>query len=675
MRNAKILLISLSLLLVTNLSHATATTDSSDPYSAIEHITLPNGTQVFLAPSEEAKLTSVRLEVGVGWEAETRANWGVSHLLEHVLFRDKQLKDEMTYLQLIREAGGQANGGTSRRETNYHGSIPADKGAWLLDSIAKMILEPSIGDEYVAKEKGTVELERGRPGPITQVLGFNPADYLYPKYLRQPDFYESEFGLNYDENFTLADEQLSTQRLTTEKVQQHYQDYYYPSNMKLFVAGKFKRDEIMKIINSKWGALPAREGKKLAAEPAPKPNFAPYRRLTITTETPYVSLGTKLSGASVLDDEILSSYSEYLAHRLMKEIRNIKGQTYTASGSTYVNRGIGYSTIQFQTTRENLTENLALVKKLMHDEAVMGSLTDEQVKESVELYMSKYKLRGNEADMMMTRAQTYESIVTETGKFTSPYESLKNATTEEYNASLKKFFQPNMAYESVSQPPVFFHYDTYFMYFFSAVFSFMGLRRLLTQKFPNDRLRWVRKVQYPPLKLLEGFVLALGAYAFVFVQYGIGQVFNSSVMQSTVLLSQYLHGALWTFSLILILQGFFSLLPRKLMVVENDLLVKSVTYYSRRIPLEQIASVETCRSLGYPFPLSRWAGSVRWRMAYFNPLFWQKGLLINLKNGKSYYFSMSNAEKAKAELAQFIPTQAPTVDAGKTEPSEIKKVA
>ena len=51
-----------------------------------------------------------------GWEGEHEGNWGVSHLLEHVLFRDKQLNDEMSYLQLIKEAGGSANGETRERD-------------------------------------------------------------------------------------------------------------------------------------------------------------------------------------------------------------------------------------------------------------------------------------------------------------------------------------------------------------------------------------------------------------------------------------------------------------------------------------------------------------------------------------------------------------------------------
>ncbi|MGZ3809867.1 MAG: insulinase family protein, partial [Bacteriovorax sp.] len=154
-----------TLFLIINSSANLAEEFAPDPYQSIEFIKLDNGMSVYFSPSEDTNLTSIRLEVDVGWEIENKTNWGVSHLLEHVLFRDKQLKEEMSYLQIIKEAGGSANGTTENRKTSFFGSIPYSKGSWLLENFSKMILEPKIINEYVQKEKSTVELEIGRPGP------------------------------------------------------------------------------------------------------------------------------------------------------------------------------------------------------------------------------------------------------------------------------------------------------------------------------------------------------------------------------------------------------------------------------------------------------------------------------------------------------------------------------
>lgn len=654
---AKILLI-LSLFFSINTLATTVASDADDPYSKIEYFKLDNGLQVFLAPSDSATTANVKIAVATGTESENPSNWGVSHLLEHVLFRDKGLKDEMTYLQLIKEAGGFANGGTGARETTYFGSIPGQKSAWLFNVISKMILETSIIDTYVEREKGTVELERGRPGPITLALGFNPMDYIYPKYLHQPDFWEKEFDYKSPDRFTLSEEQLSNRRLRTEQVQTQYNDFYYPANMKIFISGKFNRNEVMNIIHEKWATLPARSGKKLKPQPSPVPRQSPYIATHISDETPYVYLGTKAWDVSISDQEVMSSYMEYLAHRLMKEIRNIKGQTYTANAQTAIFRGFGYSYIYFETPKEYLGQNSKIAKSYIESQAERGNLSPTEIKDAIDLYLAQYKLRGRESQQMMNYAQIYSEIVEEFGQFSSPYLALKNISPENYTASLKKTFRPERHYEVTYRPSLLFQYDYIVMYALTAIGFFMLLRRWLTGSFANDRVHWIRNVKYPPLRMLEMTFLLVGAYAFIHIQYLITMLFESTnFLQSSVFLSKYVYSMVWTLSLIACAQGLLCLLPRKLMVVDQELLIKSVSYHSRRIPLASIASVEPVRPLKVLF--SRRILQVRHRFYYFHQLILKKGLLINMKDGRSYFFGVSSGDKSCTELQGKLKSSPP----------------
>lgn len=635
-----------------------AVDNAKDPYTLIEHIKLDNGLTIILAPSDEATLTAVRLEVGVGWEAEGPTTWGLSHLLEHVLFRDKQLKDEMSYLQLIREAGGEANGSTEARLTSYFGSIPYRKGPWLLENFAKMLLEPNINESYVEKEKGTIELERGRPGPISALFGFNPMDKISPTYLKEPSFWESEFGLNFDQQFTITQEQLSNRKLTVEQVRSHYENYYYPSNMKLIITGKFDRDMIMQQITTKWAAVPTKSGKSLPPHKKPTPRMNPYVRTVVSEGTPYVYLGTKIWDVSVSEDQVIRSYMEYLAHRLMKEVRNLKGQTYSASSYTHIFKGYGYATISFQTQNEKLNENLSLAKKYLIEEAEAGSLSAEKIKEAKDLYLAGYQLRGREANNMMDFASYYNDVLDHYGKFTSPFAALQDISNEDYNSTLKKYFSAKQRYEYVSEPALLFPFDYYIMYFITAVLLFMGMQKILTKPFANDQIRWIRKVKYPPLKLLEAVLLVFAWYFIVHAQYAIATAFlKLNILQSNVIFSQYGLGLFVTITSLLIAQGLYSLVPRKLMVVGDHLLIKSISYYSRRIPLSEIAAVQTVTTLTFPFPLSRWFGKVKMRYFFFDLQYWKKGLMIELKDGRSYFFSVTNAEKAKSEINGLIANQ------------------
>lgn len=636
-------------------SNLLATEYGEDPYKRIEHFTLGNGLEVFLAPSEEATTTAIHLEVAVGWEAERKGEYGISHLLEHVLFRDKQLKDEMTYLQLIREAGGQANGSTNRRATSYFGSIPAKKGIWLLENFGKMILEPSITPEYVQKEKGTVELEIGRPGPISETLGFNPKDYIYPSYLNGPSFWESEFGVTFEANYTTTEEQLSNRNLEVEQLVRYYKEWYHPANMKLFVAGKFDRQEILAEINERWATLPNVTGKKLPAESKPSPADRPYIRRILWQETPYVYLGTKAWDLEYKDTTIAEVYLEYLSHRLMKEIRNIKGQTYSANEWVSFSRGFGYAGIQFQTPREHLKENIEIAKDYIERETRQGKITEEEMKEAIKMYLSNFQLMGRDAEKMMSLAKEYASVSEEYGSFSSPFEILENLTLTSYTKSLQKTFNDRHQYELIYTPPLFFVYDIYVLYFLVALVSFLGLRRYFTNAFAHDRLQWVRKIKYPPVKLLEALGLVIAYYGVVHCQMVISRIFTSSqFIQSHLLLSNYLYGTVWMFTSLLLAQGVYAFMPRKLMVVDDKLVIKSVTYRSTVIPLKEIQNVKALRGIAKPFAFKLWFKEVNFRYFYVNPKFWQKGLLIQLHNGKSYYFSVNEPEKVCQELTGFL---------------------
>jgi predicted Zn-dependent peptidase len=629
-----------------------------DPFLAIEYLEMDNGLKVFLAPSADVSLTSIRLEIDVGYQVEDKSNWGVSHLLEHVLFRDKDLKDEMTYLQLIREAGGEANGSTESRQTSYYASIPNSKSEWLLDSFAQMLLKPSFLEEYVAKEKGTVELERGRPGPVSEVLGFNPMDFLKPNYLNAPDFWQSEFNVKRNrDGFTLTEEQLSTRRLTLEQVTTHYQDYYYPANMRLFIAGKFDRATVMRQIGEKWASIPKRVGKLLSVEPLPKAVIRPYRRPTVTAETPEVSLGTKLVNADLASYLVVDSYTEYLAHRLMKEIRNRKGQTYTASSDSTRYKGAGYSFLHFETPKENIVENIAFAKEYFHNEAEKGALTQQQLDEAKELFLSKYRLVGKEAKDLLWFASVYQYLLREDGKFTSPYHLLSSMSLADYNDKLREAFKPDLHYEVIAGPPLWFSYDYMLLFVIIAVLSFKFLKRGLTKEFHHDRIRWIRKLQFPPLKFVELVACVIAALVYAHVSFLYDSMFRTvEWLQSSVFIAYYLNSVGEIFLILLVAQGILSVIPRKLMIMDSQLVIKTLSYYSTHIPLSEISSVETIRSLRVPLSFAT-LRKVGFRFYFFDPKFWHKGILVNRKNGKSYFFSMNSPEKASLELTGFLPSQ------------------
>ncbi|MBK8200802.1 MAG: insulinase family protein [Bdellovibrionales bacterium] len=110
---------------------------SDDPYSQIEFFVLENGLEVILAPESAARTVKVYYEVDVGYGSENVGNLGVSHLLEHTLFRHPDLSSNMSFLDVIQEKGGQGNGITSKLTTSYFATVPSKKVIWTIQTFAK----------------------------------------------------------------------------------------------------------------------------------------------------------------------------------------------------------------------------------------------------------------------------------------------------------------------------------------------------------------------------------------------------------------------------------------------------------------------------------------------------------------------------------------------------------
>ena len=625
----------------------------SDPYMAIERVVLNNGMTVTYAPSEETNLTAIRIEVGVGFEAENESNRGVSHLLEHSLFRNKSLRDDMTYLQLIKEAGGEANGTTSPRTTAYFASIPAKKGEWLLENFATMILKPNLIEQYIEKEKTTVEMEIGKPTPIVQFLGFNPMQILKPRYLNHPNFWEQEFGLKLPPAYSLEDEQLSNQRLTLSQVQKQYEDYYYPSNMHLFIAGKFDRKKMDAIIQKTWGSVTAYQGKKLPALARPILREKPYVGTTITQDNPTAQIGTKVVNFNLKEQLIIASYTEYLAHDLMKELRNKKGQTYTAYAVNDFYNGYGTAYITFQSREEHLSQNLNQVKAILKKDAEEGKISKERVEEAKKLLISQFQLRGREAHVMLDYALFHHSIINQFGKFESPYSIIQNVQADEYAATLKKFFKPNLRYEFQARNHYMFFYDHLVVLVLGALAAFMGLKTLLTKPFQHQAIRWVRKVKFPPLKSLEFAMLVCGYFAYVHIEFVMTLIFAQlPFFNSSLLFKEYLWPVFCLGGCVTTMMFFLCSLPSKLMVVREKLVIKSISYHSTHINIADIHSLETVSLFAYFWKMHFL--KVGPRFSFFNFKFWKKGLLVHMKNGKSYYFGMDHAQEACNELTPLL---------------------
>lgn len=183
----------------------------------------------------------------------------------------------------------------------------------------------------------------------------------------------------------------------------------------------------------------------------------------------------------------------------------------------------------------------------------------------------------------------------------------------------------------------------------AALFTIVLLRRRWLRPFDRTAVRYVRRVRYGFPALFTYGLLVFGAA--VMARAAARAVDNflsySALWNASYWTCEYAFSAAYASVGVALLLVAASRLPRKLIVTEFGVVLKSFTYYSRTLPLEALDAVAVCRPhrlLSEPFR-SR-------RLRPFHWSLWGKGLLLRLKDGTSYYLGFADAKQVQREFVR-----------------------
>ena len=234
----------------------TALKAASALYDGIRVETLDNGLRVYLKPVPGAGVVTTMVAYKVGSADEELDSTGLSHYLEHLMFKgtDKIKPGDIDRLTL--RNGGANNAYTDTDDTIYHFDFAADRWQAALDIEADRMRNLRIDKKHeFEQEKGAVieELARNEDEPwdlehkaILPLLFGKKAPYGHP----------------------VIGEREHVKDATAKIIKAHYDKWYHPNNAALVVVGGFDADKTFALIKEKFGPLPKVElpARKTAAE-------------------------------------------------------------------------------------------------------------------------------------------------------------------------------------------------------------------------------------------------------------------------------------------------------------------------------------------------------------------------------------------------------------------------
>ncbi|MCO5112746.1 MAG: insulinase family protein [Bdellovibrionaceae bacterium] len=217
----------------------------------IKKFQLKNGFTVLLNPLKKSPVVSLQVWVGNGSAHETQDEAGVSHFIEHLVFKGTTSFGPGEIAQTIEGCGGQLNAYTTFDQTVYYVTLGKSEIETGLKALSEMVFSPTFDPEEVNREREVVieEIRRGMDEPSRVSTQFSFAHF----------FKDHPYGrpiIGYDE---------VVQNIPVEKIKAYFQEQYHPNNMFLLITGDFE-DDVLESVKTHFGQE-TQDHKKLRSVP------------------------------------------------------------------------------------------------------------------------------------------------------------------------------------------------------------------------------------------------------------------------------------------------------------------------------------------------------------------------------------------------------------------------
>lgn len=305
-----------------------------------DSITLPNGLRVVGEKLTHVRSCTVGVWVKVGSMNEAPEENGLSHFIEHMVFKGTQNRSARDIAEEMDMVGGQLNAFTSKECTCYYAKVTDDELRTAVDVLADLALRPVFDERELNKERGVVLEEiamvEDTPDDLVHEL---LSDAQYNGSLRYPILGTNELIRHY----TRAD------------LVRYWSRHYTPGNMVLAISGNYDWQSFLTLANTFFDSFPNPDGEEIPFVPQ---QFVSGRKARVK-ETEQLQICLGFPGVESDCDEIypLSVLSNALgggmSSRLFQRIREELGMAYSVYTYASSYRGVGSFTVYAGTSPEN----------------------------------------------------------------------------------------------------------------------------------------------------------------------------------------------------------------------------------------------------------------------------------------------------------------------------------
>jgi zinc protease len=251
--------------------------------NGIRKTVLDNGLTVLLREMHHAPVASFWVWYRVGSRNERSGTTGISHWVEHMLFKGTPTFPQGEFDKAVSREGGMFNGMTWIDFTTYFETLPSDR----ID-LALRVESDRMSNAVFNPEE--TELER------TVIISERQGNENNPNFLLGETLQAATFQVH-GYHHPVIGWQCDLETMTRDQLYQHYRTYYAPNNAVVAIAGDFETEAMLARVQELFGSIPA--GPALPLSPGAEPKQRGERRVIVegpgTTE--YLEIGYRAPNA------------------------------------------------------------------------------------------------------------------------------------------------------------------------------------------------------------------------------------------------------------------------------------------------------------------------------------------------------------------------------------------
>jgi zinc protease len=400
----------------------------------VEKFKLPNGMTVLLHENRSIPMVSYQTWFRVGSRDEDKAESGLAHMLEHMMFKGAKKYTNKDFDRILHENGIYNNAFTTHDYTGYYENLPSNKLELIMDVEVDRLMNLALKNEDLQSEREVVKEER------RMRVDNDPNGILWENLFKSV-FEKHPYGvptIGYMEDIN---------GYTQDKLKAFFNKWYSPANAVLVIVGDFDTTLTRKLIEKNYSIVPARKVPEHQVFQEPEQKSSRFIPLKKNIHSSVVAIGYLTPGAGRDEAYALDLLSAILGQgkssRLFQKLTYKEQTTLYATSSNYTPKDYGIFFVEAilkpgvkpEVVEKSILSEIEVIRTKEVSDTELQKVKNQVMSD----YLNSLKTNDGKARMLATNEVHFGDYK----EFFKDLERYKKVTSKEILALAKKYLGPD----------------------------------------------------------------------------------------------------------------------------------------------------------------------------------------------------------------------------------------